>query len=77
MSNEPKQTAVEQFAIALYDGGYLRGNGDEIETLLNTFKAMEKQQIKETARTYFHECSTLTPEQYYTETFGGNGLLEK
>jgi predicted transcriptional regulator len=47
MSNETKQTVVEQFAIALYECGYLRGNGDEIEKLLNTFQAMEKQQVEE------------------------------
>ena len=45
MTNETKQTSVELFAIALYEGGFLQGNGDEIETLLNRFKEMENERI--------------------------------
>jgi 5S rRNA maturation endonuclease (ribonuclease M5) len=45
MSNETKQTAVEQFAIALYEGGYLQGNGDEIQKLLEQYLEMEKEQM--------------------------------
>jgi len=40
--------------------------------LAQSLLEMEKEQIEETARTYFHECSSLTPEQYYNETYGGN-----
>jgi len=72
MINETKQTAVELFAIALYEKGFLTGNGDEIQELLEQAKEMEKKQIEETARTYFHECSSLTPKQYYELTYGGN-----
>jgi hypothetical protein len=39
MSNN-KQSSVELFAIALYEGGYLQGNGDEINELLEQHKAM-------------------------------------
>jgi predicted transcriptional regulator len=42
-----KQTAVEQFAIALYEGGFLQGNGDEINDLLEKAKEMEKEQIED------------------------------
>jgi len=39
------KSAVEQFAIALYEGGYLQGNGDEIQKLLEQHLEMEKEQI--------------------------------
>ena len=32
---------------------------------------MEKQQIIETARFYFHERGKATPEQYYNQEYGG------
>jgi hypothetical protein len=38
------KTAVEQLAIALYEGGYLKGNGDEIQKLVDKAKEMEKEQ---------------------------------
>ena len=40
-----KQSSVELFAIALYEGGYLQGNGDEINDLLEQHKAMHKEEI--------------------------------
>ena len=78
MSNEKQKTAVEQFAIALYEGGYLRGNGDEIEKLLNTFQEMEKQEMKHWFRGGMHlvEESLWKPsdkfEEIYNEIYGGN-----
>ena len=39
--------------------------------ILDKYKAMHKEEIEETARTYFHERRKLTPTQYYKETFGG------
>jgi hypothetical protein len=42
MSNK---TSVELFAIALYEGGYLQGNGDEIQKLLEQYLEMEKEQM--------------------------------
>ena len=39
------KTPVEQLAIALYEGGYLKGNGDEIQELVDKAKEMEKEQI--------------------------------
>ena len=44
MSNEKQQTSLEQFAIALYEGGYLQGNGDEIQNLLEKHLEMEREQ---------------------------------
>jgi hypothetical protein len=71
------KSSLELFAIALYEGGYLQGNGDEIEKLLNRFKEIEKEQIKSAfnigelmAHDYFYgndDCA----ENYYKETYGG------
>ena len=71
-----KQTAVEQFAIALYEGGYLQGNGDEIETLLNTFKEMEKERMIEFGelcwKNLLRSDVIMRPRDVYNETYGGN-----
>jgi hypothetical protein len=80
MSNETKQTAVEQFAIALYEGGYLQGNGDEIEKLLNTFQEIEKERIIKAFDDgdYNYHYSRKTGndfengEEYFEELYGGN-----
>ena len=45
MSNK-QQTAVEQLAIALYENGFLQGDGDEIDDLLLYFKAMQQEQAQ-------------------------------
>jgi hypothetical protein len=72
MSNK---SSVELFAIALYEGGYLQGSGDEIEKLLNRFKEMDKQQIEDAykigwdAGNFGSDC---WEEIYYNETYGGN-----
>ena len=73
MSNE-KQTAVELFAIALYEGGYLQGNGIEIEILLDHCKEREKEQIEEAykyARAHWSREDG-NAERYYEQTYGGN-----
>ena len=49
MSNK-QQTAVEQFAIALYEKGLLKGNGDDMQELLEQFKVMEKERMMEFAQ---------------------------
>ena len=50
--NNNKQSSIEQFAIALYENGFLEGNGDEIDDLLVYFKAMEKKQTVDFALNY-------------------------
>jgi hypothetical protein len=75
-----KQIAVEQFAIALYEKGLLKGNGDDIQELLEQAKEMEKQQIiKAAARGYLAmperfnlEDAKDYGEQYYDNICGGN-----
>ena len=77
MSNK-QQTAVEQFAIALYEKGLLKGNGDDIQELLEQFKEIEKEKVIrafDEGQEYeyqYHINSTpkFDSEQYYNETFG-------
>jgi hypothetical protein len=71
-----KQTAVEWFAIALYENGFLTGNGDEIQELLEQAKEMEKQQRMSDFTMGITNANrmeaTKDAEQYYNETYGGN-----
>ena len=72
MTNNKHQTAVEALAIALYEGGYLQGNGDEIQKLLEKYKSIENSIFFY----WFHKGKThndesKTFEQYYNEIFGG------
>ena len=68
-----KQTALEQFATELYDKGFLTGNGDEIQKLLEKYKSIENS-------IFFywfhkgknHNDESKTFEQYYEQTYGGN-----
>lgn len=76
MSNNKQQTAVEWFGIALYENGFLTGNGDEIQELLEKAKAIDKGQ-----RQHAFEQSRLNNkfvglkyesfDEYYNETYGG------
>ena len=77
---EKKQSSVELFAIALYEKGFLKGNGNEINDLLEQAKAMHKEEVQESYREgrsdqqsprnvhFYHRNA----ESYYNETFGGN-----
>lgn len=82
MSNKSSVEWVIENLNTIYAAFYFKHIDSETfnrayKEIIERGEAMHKEEIKETARTYFHECSTLTPEQYYNETFGGNGLLEK
>jgi hypothetical protein len=75
------KTAVEQLAIALYEGGCLKGNGDKIQQLVDKAKEMEKEQIKGAWVDGNYntdddgnpsENYSISDEQYYNETYGGN-----
>lgn len=61
---EKKQTAVEWLAE--------RCGLQALEDVIAEAKQMEKEQIVEAGRYYFHERGKLTPQQYYNETYGGN-----
>jgi hypothetical protein len=76
MSNN-KQTAVEQFAIALYEKGLLVGNGNEIQELLDKHKEMHKRQIKNAfingyLDSYNAQNNINADEIFYQKTYGGN-----
>ena len=60
-----KQTAVEWMVEQLRMQTPLYTK-DEI---INEAKEMEKKQIVDTARYYFHEVGKLTPEEYYNQQF--------
>jgi len=74
--NNKQQTAVEQFAIALYENGFLTGNGDEIQELLEKAKAIDKGQRQHTfeqsrLNNKFVGLKWESFEQYYQEIYGG------
>jgi len=70
MTNNKQQTAVGQFAIALYQKFKLEGNGKELNDLVEQAKAMHKQEIIN-----FGCLLTQAPqhiiEKAYNETYGG------
>ena len=74
---EKKQSSIELFAIALYEKGFLKGNGDAINDLLEEHKAMHKEEIVNAYQAGDGDAYNLDEtrdfgEQYYNETFGGN-----
>ena len=69
------KTAIEQFAIALYENGFLTGNGDEIQELLEQYKEMHRQQAIKLHYEYelyvmMNESSIMTFGQFYKQTYG-------
>jgi hypothetical protein len=78
MTNNKQHTAVEWFAIALYENGFLTGNGDEIQELLEKAKEMEKEQIINAFSNGDNtDCTSEQnieefADQYYEQTYGGN-----
>jgi hypothetical protein len=72
------KTAVEQFAIALYEKGLLKGNGDDIQELLEQFKEIEKEKVirafdegqEYEYQYHINSAPKFDSEQYYNETFG-------
>jgi hypothetical protein len=71
-----QQTALEQFAIALYKRGLLIGNGDWMQDVLQEFKEMEKEQAIKLHYEYelyvmMNESVVMTFGQFYEQTYGG------
>lgn len=67
-----KFTAVELFATALYEGGYLQGNGDEIQELLEHHLEIEKEKLEDAWVEGFKNWNpSKSFEQYYNQTYGG------
>ena len=74
MTKETKQTALEQFAIALYQKGLLIGNGDWMQDVLQEFKKIEKEHIIESILENRNITSQITykdAEQWYNNRFRG------
>lgn len=74
MTKETKQTALEQFAIELYEKGLLIGNGDWMQDVLQEFKKIEKEHIIESILENRNITSQITykdAEQWYNNRFGG------
>ena len=74
--NNNKQSSVELFAIALYEEGFLQGNGNEIDDLLEEAKAMEKEQMVDFA----YKCRNVMAADefaithWYDKTFNNKEL---
>jgi hypothetical protein len=72
-----QQTALEQFAIALYEKGLLIGNGDWMQDVLQEFKEMEKEQTIEFAINYTYGTKRVGASlkedfiKLYEQTYGG------
>ena len=67
MTNNKQQTAVEQFAIALYEKGFLQGNGDEVDDLLVHFKAKHKEEFVDFALFYTFGRTDMVAMRKYCE----------
>lgn len=69
------KSSVELFAIALYEKGYLQGNGDEINALLERHKSMQQEQAQEYAE-FCVMCDRnnlpLLDFESFIVTYGGN-----
>jgi hypothetical protein len=82
MEKDKQQTAVEQFAIALYQKGLLIGNGDWMQDILDEFKEMEKEKMIDFAFNFYYDFSRvagvpfnlisenrINAEDYYDKTY--------
>lgn len=68
--NNNKQSSVELFAIALYEKGFLQGNGNEIDDLLEKAKAIEKMQMVDFAYKCRNVMAAINPiTHWYDKTF--------
>ena len=76
---------IEHFAIALYDRGFLKGNGKEIDDLLDYYKQIHQKQIIEAyiaakmernkVKKHFAyflklERVQIAAQEYYNQTYG-------
>ena len=67
-----KKTALELFAIALYEKGLLIGNGDWMQNVLEEFKEIEKEQIEDAYSLSRCEWNKIiSSSEYYEQTYGG------
>ena len=68
---EKKQTAVEWLVNHITEDQIIKAKSMyEWLEIFEQAKQMEKEQIVEAGRYYFHERGKLTPQQYYNEQYG-------
>ena len=66
-----KQTALQWLEIALISEPYSEEDFEHNKRCWKQALQMEREQIENTARYYFHEHGRLTAGQYYEQTYGG------
>ena len=72
-----KQSSIELFAIALYEKGFLKGNGNDINDLLEEHKAMHKEEVVKAFdegqeceyQVHINSAPKYDSETYYNETY--------
>jgi hypothetical protein len=64
-----QQTAVDWLFIQLYEKFEMKGDGNEMDKILEQAKQMEREQMEKAyIQPLFSDCQTF--EQYYTKTYG-------
>ena len=75
-------SSIERFAIALYDNGFLKGNGTEINDLLEYYKEISKDDLEAAIIEAFdqgviaeftHQVSgapETSGQEYFNQTYG-------
>ena len=71
MTRETKNTALEQFAIALYQKGLLIGNGDWMQDVLEEFKKTEKDIMLDLVSHVRNLSYLATSSEYYAKLTDG------
>ena len=74
MRTHPKKSSLELLVIALYEKGFLQGNGNDIDNLLEEHKILHKNEIMDARSNGRWSCTEKygeirTNKQYYDENF--------
>lgn len=68
-----KQTATQYLIEEIKNDSLVQAKStEEWNEVFKKAKQMEREQIVEAGRYYFHERGKLTPQQYYEQTYGGH-----
>ena len=70
--SKKKQSSIDLFAIALYEKGFLKGNGDDINDLLEEAKAMHKNEVMTAWYDGISGGQCGNSEEYYESSFVEN-----
>jgi len=69
VDTKKKVTAVEWLFIELYLRFEMKGDGREMDKVLEQAKAMEKKQMIKFTEDWYNEYMDRTPERLYNETY--------